>query len=182
MIKRDRAYFWYFVLHIPITILIDSCLVIPREHRHWVQAWMVDFHVRLNKDFLLQNPPLWLQVFGVFELFFQLPVFFLAAYKLFRGRRKIHVMLVLYGFNASFTTLVCLVYVLKTALNHGLTDGEKWKLFALYLPYLLIPAFMMADSGSRLLLWMTRLHKLEAKRRVEKTQTKKVRKPMPRAH
>ncbi|GEQ66746.1 hypothetical protein JCM33374_g409 [Metschnikowia sp. JCM 33374] len=168
MNKKDTFYFWYFVLHIPITVLIDSCLVIPREYRHWVQASLVDFHVQQNKDFLLQNPPLWLQVFGAFELFFQLPVFFIAAYKLYAGYRNIHVILCVYGFNASFTTAVCLAYVVKTAHVYGLSTTEKWSLFALYVPYLLIPGFMMVDSASRLISWVDRLQRMDGKAQSEK--------------
>lgn len=174
MNKRDKFYFWYFLVHIPITVLIDSCLVIPKHVRHWVQAEMVDFHVEFNKDFLLKNPPIWLQVFGLFELCFQLPVFFFAAYKLYTGRRNIHVILALYGFNASFTTAVCLTYILKTAHVHGLSETEKWNLFGLYIPYLLIPAFMMIDSGLRLSLWVERYLKLEAKRRLDKAKSQRI--------
>ena len=170
MKKRDAFYLCYFVVHIPITVLIDSCLVVPSEYRHWVQEAMVNLHIRLNKDFLLQDPPLWLQVFGLFELLFQLPLFFVAAYKLYYSHRRVHVLTALYGFNASFTTLVCLAYVLSTSRDHGLTDAEKWNLFFLYLPYLVIPAFMMVDSSYRLSLWIRRLHKLEARRRLEKSR------------
>ncbi|QBM87754.1 Protein of unknown function DUF2781 [Metschnikowia aff. pulcherrima] len=171
MNKRDKFYFWYFVFHIPITVLIDSCLVVPRAYRHPVQAYLVDFHINLNKDFLLQDPPLWLQVFGAFELFFQLPVFFLAAYKLYQGRRNIHVILALYGFNASFTTAVCLAYVVKSAHLHGLTSAEKWNLFALYVPYLIIPAFMMVDSALRLLIWVDEAQRKE-QAKIEKNEKK----------
>lgn len=151
MNKIDTFYFWYFVVHIPITILIDLCLVVPPASRHWVQQLAVKFHIDSNKDFLLQAPPLWLQYFGAFEMFFQLPLFFIAAYGLYKRLRKVLVVLIVYGFNAAFTTGACLTYVVSRAEEHGLSAAEKWKLFGLYVPYLLIPAFMMVECSARVM-------------------------------
>lgn len=150
MNKRDTLYYWYFLAHIPITILIDSCLVIDPEHRLAIQRFLVDFHISANRDFLLQNPPLWLQVFGAFELFFQLPVFFYAAVGLKRAWLHVHVVMMVYGFNAAFTTVVCLVYVFQKGAAHGLSEAETWNLAGLYMPYLLLPGFMMVDCGWRI--------------------------------
>ncbi|KAF8000450.1 hypothetical protein HF325_005379 [Metschnikowia pulcherrima] len=105
------------------------------------------------------------------SFFFQLPVFFLAAYKLYQGRRNIHVILALYGFNASFTTAVCLAYVIKSAHLHGLTNTEKWNLFALYVPYLVIPAFMMVDSALRLSNWVDEAQRKD-QAKIEKNEKK----------
>lgn len=158
---RDTIYYWYFIVHIPITLLIDSCLVIPRDSRHWIQNLIVDFHVDFNRDFLLKSPPLWLQVFGAVELFFQLPIFFLAPWLLRRGSKKVYVLMTVYGFNASFTTLVCLAYVKTKAEAHGLSIEDMWNLFALYVPYVIIPGFMMLDCG-----WRT-ISLIEAKTKTE---------------
>lgn len=149
MNKRDTFYYWYFLIHIPITVIIDSCLVIPKENRHWLQQLVFDFHVLTNKDFLLEKPALWLQVFGWFELVVQLPIFLIAPIALARHSSKIYVVMAIYGFNAFLTTLVCLAYVLDKGEAHGLTVEETWNLFALYVPYLVIPLAMMLDCGWR---------------------------------
>lgn len=146
---RDTFYYWYFILHIPITILIDSCLVFPRDSRHWVQNMIVDFHVHFNRDFLLKSPPLWLHVFGIFEVYFQLPVFFIAAWLLRRGSKTVYLLMTIYGFNAFFTTVVCLTYVMAKSEAHGLSNEDKMNLFSLYLPYVVLPGFMMVDCGLR---------------------------------
>lgn len=56
-----------------------------------------------------------------------------------------------YGFNAFLTTLVCLAYVLSKGEAHGLSVEDTWNLFALYVPYFVIPLFMMLDCGTRVM-------------------------------
>lgn len=150
MNKRDQVYFWYFLVHIPVTVMIDLCLVIPKEARWLVQNAMVDFHVDFNSDFLLKNPPLWLQAFGVVELAFQLPFFFVAAWALYHGLRRIWVAMCLYGFNASLTTAVCIAYVYAEGAAHELSPGEIKNLASLYCPYFFLPLFMMIDMAWRI--------------------------------
>lgn len=151
MNKRDTVYFWFFISHIPATIFVDVCLAIPATHRHWLQNAASQAHIALNKDFLLANPPLWLQYFGAFELLFQFPFFFVAAYGLWRGPgAKLLLGMVLYGFNAAFTTGACLVYVFVEAEKHGLNVGERNRLLLVYMPYLLLPGFMMVECAKRI--------------------------------
>ena len=149
--KLDWFYFWYFVIHVPVTVLIDSCLVIPKEWQTTVQRSIVLFHVSTNNDFLLAKPPLWLQVFGFYELVFQLPLFIYGAVQLYQNNRQVYPWLIIYGFNAAFTTSVCLVYVIMEGAAHGLTNGQICSLFGLYVPYLIIPVFILVDSTRRVL-------------------------------
>lgn len=149
MNKRDTFYYWYFVIHIPITMIMDSTMVIPEQFQpKWQQA-LAQFHINTNKDFLLQEMPLWLQISGTFELLVQLPIFFIAARALKRNCQKVYVIMTVYGFNAFFTTLLCLAYAWRDAPAHGLTFGETANLLGLYTPYCLIPLFMMLDCGLR---------------------------------
>lgn len=115
----------------------------------------------MNKDFLLEKPALWLQVFGWFEMVVQLPIFLLAPLALARNGSKIYVVMTIYGFNAFLTTLVCLVYVLDKGEAHGLTVEEVWNLFALYVPYLVIPFAMMVDCGWRVMKMLDHKEKRE---------------------
>lgn len=151
MNKRDSFYFAYFLLHIPITILIDSCLVLPLSSRFALQNTLVEFHILSNKDFLLADPPLWLQVFGGFEILFQLPFFIVGAWALWEQWAPIYVGITVYGFNAFLTTLVCLAYVQSEGVANGLTSDDVLALGGLYTPYLVIPLVMMIDCGMRLM-------------------------------
>lgn len=147
----DTFYLAYFLVHIPITIFMDSALVVPAEYRFLFASALLDFHISTNKDFMLVSTPIWLKVFGLFELLFQLPLFFYCSAKLWEANTRKHwVYMVLYGFNAAFTTLVCLVYIFAEGPHNGLTQGETYKLMAIYFPYLAIPAFMMIDYGKRI--------------------------------
>lgn len=149
MNKRDTFYYWYFIIHIPVTIIMDSTMVIPEVYQPSFQRWLAEFHITANKDFLLQEMPLRLQISATFELFVQLPIFFLAARALRRNCQKIYVLMTVYGFNAFFTTLLCLAYAYRDAPKHGLTAAETYNLLGLYTPYCLIPLVMMLDCGWR---------------------------------
>lgn len=59
------------------------------------------------------------------------------------------VVVAIYGFNAFFTTGVCLLYVLTEGANNGLSESEVWNLFGLYVPYFVIPLAMMIDCTYR---------------------------------
>lgn len=147
----DRLYLVYFIVHIPITVLIDSCIVVPPQHQLALSLWILDFHVTTNKDILLIDSPVWFQAFGAVELVFQLPLFFYATHHLWQRTpsRPHWVWIVIYGFNAAFTTMVCLVYVAYD--NTGrLTTAQKANLIAIYTPYLLIPLVMMLDYAKRI--------------------------------
>lgn len=149
--KLDLFYFAYFVIHVPVTLLIDSCLIVPLQWQCGLQQRIVQFHIAANHDFLLASLPLWLQVFGLIELTFQLPLFVYGAYKLYLRRRDVYPWLMLYGFNASLTTLVCLSYVILQGEAYGLSPWQVHQLFALYVPYLLIPLVMLIDLTQRVL-------------------------------
>lgn len=68
---------------------------------------------------------------------------------LYKGTKSVLVLTSIYGFNAFFTTGVCLLYVLTNYKDHSLTDPEMWNLFGLYTPYFVIPLFMMVDCSIR---------------------------------
>lgn len=141
-------YWWYFLIHIPITIFMDLNLVVSRDYQWSMLTKLLDFHIDTNHDILLIDRPGWLQVFGAIELLFQLPLFFYFVYQMPRPTRQHWVWMVVYGFNAALTTLVCLVYVYQD--QSRLSDPEKFKLLAIYTPYLLLPLVMMVDYAQRI--------------------------------
>lgn len=143
--KRDFFYMWYFLSHILITVFIDSGILIPEDYQLSLQKALVQLHIEVNKDFLLAQLPLWLKIFGIFELTIQLPFFICAPLLLIKRKKSLYPFMVLYGFNASFTTLVCLCHIFLESEQNGLSSWDSWKLSALYMPYLLIPFFIMVD-------------------------------------
>lgn len=147
--KTDTFYFLYFLLHIPITVLIDSALAIPKEYQLNVQKSLLEFHIGQNKDFLLANPPYWLTVFGWIELVLQLPFFFIGAAALFKRTTKVYPYMVVYGLEASITTVCCLVTIWVEGEANGLNYGDIISLIGVYLPTFIIPFYMACEVLSR---------------------------------
>lgn len=151
----DSLYFYYFLIHTPITILIDSTFAIPIQYQFKIQQNINQFHVSQNKDFLGQNSPLWMKTFVYWELLFQLPFFIYASYDYLKNKRtgyslNLYPCFLLYGFNAGFTTLICFIYVLLDGDQHGLTLSEWLNLLSLYTPTMILPFYMMYDFWIRI--------------------------------
>lgn len=83
---RDTFYAVYFLLHIPIALLIDCAVVIPPAFRLPLQHTLLTFHATANKDFLVLLAPLWLKAAVFIEIVFQLPLFVFGAYWLLKGK------------------------------------------------------------------------------------------------
>ena len=156
---EQRFYAAYFLVHIPLTVFIDSTICLPAMTDGL--ASMIEWHVRTNNDFLLLEKPAWFFWMVVGELLFQLPAFFyfIARMSLFRGetsgmpkeekakrsgeRATLRTLLRLYGLNASLTSLFC-IYVIYArgyypATGELLNVADKAKLIAYYTPTFLIP-------------------------------------------
>lgn len=150
MNKLDKFYLVYFLLHIPITVLIDSNIVVPDEHRLAISKSILEFHISTNNDILLINNPLWFKLFGLVELVFQLPLFFYCSLLLYKQVSKsYYVYMIIYGFNASFTTFVCLGYIYFEGIASNMSNFEIYNLLAIYSPYLFIPLVMLVDYSKR---------------------------------
>lgn len=173
---EEKLYYYYSLVHIPITILIDSSVVLPLSWQLWPA--LVDFHVRQNNDYLLFERPLLLQIFVLIELVVQLPMFVYFAYEfrkiwalrtlpedknvkmqLSTRTRRLYKYLMIYGINASFTTLWCIYkvctygyYPYTQEIPHRvaglpLTTQDTINLVMVYLPTFLIPARLMFLQG-----------------------------------
>lgn len=145
--KREAVFYKrYFQLHIPITLCIDSSVVLG-EYTPKIFQGLVQWHIHSSRDFLLAERPLWLWWFVLAELIIQLPLFFYFVYQSnhFTNKDSTHRSLTrwlkLYGLLAAGTTFVCL-YSIATRQNFVLED--KLQLMAIYLPTFIIPARLVA--------------------------------------
>lgn len=156
---QRSLYYYYFLLHIPITILIDSQVVIPPQY-HPASA-LAEWHVKQNNDFLLQEKPTWLYYFVWLELVLQLPLFFYFA----RGLRPSNVTTIktkaskaanaasekslnrwlrIYGWNASLSTLISMITIYQRGYYPSqplvpLSSDDRLKLILVYFPTFLLP-------------------------------------------
>lgn len=134
---------------------MDSTFVIPIDYQLNLQKTVSNFHISTNKDYLAVAPPIWLQAFVVWELVFQLPFFIYAVYDYLhnaqRGYSKsLWCLFLLYGFNAGFTSLICVVEILFNGEGNGLNAPEVVNLAMVYLPTTIIPLVMMVDFIRRI--------------------------------
>ena len=53
---------------------------------------------------------------------------------------------IIYGFNAGFTTFVCLIWLIIEYKNFQLLDLQLINLLAIYIPYLLLPLILLIHS------------------------------------
>lgn len=148
---KDKLYTAYFLLHIPTTLLIDSSVVIPSKWQWSFTKTIVDFHVSTNNDRFLVEKPLWLQYFVWWELVFQTPMFCIGAWSVVKQRKHYYPWIVVYAFNALFSTGLCLSYIW---FESGLSGGPLINLLGLYVPYVAIPLVMMLDYINRIQLLM----------------------------
>ncbi|GMM34529.1 Ema19 protein [Saccharomycopsis crataegensis] len=169
--KLDTFYLLYFLIHIPITVLVDSALVIPPAYRLAIQTKVLNFHISENKDFILLLAPSWLKVAGFVELIFQLPVFFIGIYALWNDIKKFYPLLMTYGFNASLTTLFCLydIYIYNNGssdlLGFTITQSDRLKLFWVYFPTFLIPLVMFIDLTIRITKMLSNYQELQSQKK-----------------
>ena len=145
----NQFLFVYYLLHIPITLLIDSSVIIPTKYHTALTTNLLQFHISQNNDILLLHPQTWFKSFIAFECILQLPLFFYFVKKHVQSNLDVRYYLwsVVYGFNASFTTLVCMVHILIDGQTQfGLNQLSALKLCGIYLPYLIIPLVILGNA------------------------------------
>ena len=160
----DKVYLWYFIIHIPITIFIDSSIVIPEQYQLSITKSILNFHITTNNDILLAYPQTWFKIFGFVELVFQLPLFFYFIYKLLSPNSldvNYYLWSMIYGFNAGFTTFVCLIWLIIEYRNFQLLDYQLINLLAIYTPYLLLPLILLIHSFKQIQLYSSSNNKLK---------------------
>eukprot|EP00640_Fibrocapsa_japonica_P007561 CAMPEP_0113934658 /NCGR_PEP_ID=MMETSP1339-20121228/1951_1 /TAXON_ID=94617 /ORGANISM="Fibrocapsa japonica" /LENGTH=146 /DNA_ID=CAMNT_0000936543 /DNA_START=147 /DNA_END=587 /DNA_ORIENTATION=- /assembly_acc=CAM_ASM_000762 len=129
-------------MHIPTTVLIDGQAVF----KSWYPAFLKDvlqWHIDANGDFLMNSPPLWFKCVIWGELIFQLPFFFVASVAFVKGWNSIRIPCMVYSSHV-ITTMIPILGVILFDDTHKEMNQNRGQLFFVYLPYLIIPAVMLA--------------------------------------
>jgi len=152
----DFLYFAFFLIHIPCTVLLDAQAIVPqhlipnvlRDASEWYIAFSAD---PLIKGAFYGGPEFdWFRAFLYLEVFFQLPVFFLAARALYAGPPKsqtYYPIMLAYSASSCTTTFACLAILMSS------TDITRFQLSLLlgsYVPFFLVPFGMAIDMTLRL--------------------------------
>eukprot|EP00884_Botryococcus_braunii_P018576 jgi/Botrbrau1/5401/Bobra.182_1s0005.1 len=125
----------FLVLHIPITIFIDSQSVVPSSWYPELPKQVINSYLSKFKDPLLVIPPEpWFGSLVYLELTFQLPFFLLGIYGFAFGKKWIQKPAIVYGISTATTVVPCLAQI-------WLAPGPQARipLTLFYLPYLLMP-------------------------------------------
>ncbi|XP_024420904.1 sigma intracellular receptor 2 [Desmodus rotundus] len=143
---------FYFLSHVPITLLFDMQSVLPREFYPIQLRNLLKWYAKEFKDPLLQYPPMWFKSFLFCELVLQLPFFPIATYAFFKGGCKwIRTPAIIYSVH-TMTSLIPILSTLlwedfsKTSAFKGQgpkTFHERLALMCVYAPYFLIPLMLL---------------------------------------
>ncbi|KAJ2019195.1 Transmembrane protein 97 [Coemansia sp. S680] len=148
--KLDIVYFFYFVSHIPITLLIDVVPIFPIE---LIPNALISLNSLLTD--VLGDPFMgigsrarsdmtWFRSLLVCELVLQLPFFFYAVWALWTNCPRRHAPLLVYGVHVA-TTMVPVLGMLFRG-NVDRSCNTRAMLAGIYMPYLLIPLAMAYES------------------------------------
>lgn len=145
----EIIFFLYFATHIPITLFIDLQALLP-EHVYPQQLKdVLRWYSEEFKDPMVVDPPEWFKSFIFCEAFLQLPFFPIAAYAFLKGGcRWIRTPTILYATHVATTLLPILSHILfyqfpGKPIAGPQTSQERWLLFSIYFPYLLVPLLLL---------------------------------------
>ncbi|PIA17643.1 transmembrane protein 97 [Coemansia reversa NRRL 1564] len=148
----DKVYLWYFVSHIPITLLIDVQPLLPPDMipqvLHGVNRLLTE---TLGDPFMIvgagHSELVWFRSMLLCELILQLPFFFYAVWALWTDNPHRHLPFLVYGVHVSTTMIPVLGTLVRGEINR--TCGERMLLASMYLPYLLVPLSMALISFTK---------------------------------
>eukprot|EP00126_Sphaerothecum_destruens_P007905 Sdes_comp20030_c0_seq2m12792 len=130
-----KIFLFFFISHIPITILFDSRVIFPQSYYPKFACQLFDWYISNFHDPIMTPPhPPWLSAIILFELIFQLPFFFVAVYALTQKKNWIKTPGIIYGSHVITTMIPVLAH-----LFHNSTPTNLPILLGFYLPYLILP-------------------------------------------
>uniref|UniRef100_A0A7R9VI65 EXPERA domain-containing protein n=1 Tax=Chlamydomonas euryale TaxID=1486919 RepID=A0A7R9VI65_9CHLO len=135
----DTMMLFYFILHIPTTVLVDSQSVIPQEYFPPFLIEMLQWHIKTNGDFLVDTNPPWFVALVCGEVFLQLPFFFVATYAYIAKKNWIRIPALIYGVHTA-TTMIPIFGEILTVGNYQLAG--------IYAPYLVVPLLLATKMAT----------------------------------
>lgn len=142
-------FLFYFVTHIPITILFDMQPLLHGTYLNYPKALLqmnADF-IRDFEDPFLGKPPLYFVCFTYCEIFLQLPFFFIAIWALLRGSNWIRIPMIIYGTHVATTCIPLLATFWMDNPGRPTKYINRVILSVIYGFYFLVPFLMVIDFG-----------------------------------
>ncbi|KAK0530670.1 hypothetical protein OC842_003851 [Tilletia horrida] len=145
----DLFYVVFLSLHLVASILVDGQTFYPPS---WVPAALKQVkadYLRDSNDPLIRNATapqyVWFWTAMVLEFLVQVPSFAVGAWALAKDDKRFYPLLLAYAACASVTTLQCLLTVLLGTERALLSDANLRTILSSYVPFFLIPTFMLGD-------------------------------------
>ncbi|KAL5512954.1 hypothetical protein ACEPAH_3352 [Sanghuangporus vaninii] len=122
----DLIYFLFFLIHIPVTLLLDIQALYPHQYVPEQLRSLINWYLQWSADpvmagvFGLNGPPalwVWFKSFLILEAIFQLPVFLVCIQALWKDSRTSYPLLLIYSASSATTTIACIATVLRTPIS-----------------------------------------------------------------
>ncbi|XP_016412633.1 transmembrane protein 97-like [Sinocyclocheilus rhinocerous] len=145
----EIIFFFYFLSHIPITLMIDLQPLLPEHLYPSKLKNLLHWYAAEFKDPMMMDPPVWFKSFVFCEALFQLPFFPIAAYAFMTGGCKwIRTPAIIYSVHVATTLIPILSHVLFNNFPLAPHPGpqtlqERLTLVSIYAPYLIIPVMIL---------------------------------------
>ncbi|KAG9324308.1 hypothetical protein KVV02_004597 [Mortierella alpina] len=152
---KDLIMFTYFAMHIPATILLDLIPLYPDFVTSRIQPLvnLNRFYIENFKDpFMATRTQIWFETFLHMEGLVQLPIFIYAAWLLYRNSKSAALWICIYTAHVITTVLPCLTSLhlnKPEQFTIELTDESKATLTLIYLPWLVVPMWMLYECFQR---------------------------------
>ncbi|RMD40621.1 hypothetical protein DV735_g4513, partial [Chaetothyriales sp. CBS 134920] len=131
--RLDNLYFVFFLIHIPVMLLIDLVPFYPSALVPAISQTIRKFYIETYRDRFFVAPPNWFRVYLGLEGVYHLPITIWMLRALPNNHPMLPLQLLIFGLETSLTTLTCLVEMLSW---EGYTSEEVTRLAMLYGPYL----------------------------------------------
>ncbi|NWZ48909.1 SGMR2 protein, partial [Haliaeetus albicilla] len=146
---RERLFAFYFLSHIPVTLLIDLQALLPAGLHPRALTELLQWYAATFRDPMMLQPPEWFKAFIYCEAFLQMPFFPIAVYAFLKGGCKwIRTPAIIYSTHVATTLFAILAHILfhdfsKSEHLGPQTQRERLILLSIYMPYLLIPLLIL---------------------------------------
>ncbi|KAN0101022.1 Transmembrane protein 6/97 [Tylopilus felleus] len=163
----DLLYFVFFLIHLPASLLLDCQSLYPPSFVPSLISRLPKMYTQLSADPLISGAMgytgestsfIWFKTFLFVEAFFQVPVFVIGMIGLWKDSHSTYLLLLIYGASTATTTLPCLAVLLSTPITsahtiasgaQSITVSQYYLLLSSYLPFFLLPVFMVVDMAIR---------------------------------
>eukprot|EP01117_Protostelium_nocturnum_P005667 TRINITY_DN2047_c0_g1_i1.p1 TRINITY_DN2047_c0_g1~~TRINITY_DN2047_c0_g1_i1.p1 ORF type:complete len:171 (+),score=53.57 TRINITY_DN2047_c0_g1_i1:67-579(+) len=139
---------WYCLIHIVITVCFDSQTVVPdvggsNWHPKPLQNILREFYVKEYKDpFVIpETAQPWFKSLVWSEVTLQFAYILLGLYAFSAKKNWIRIPSIIYGTHVATTMFP--IYAELFFGKWGLSDAQKTNIFFIYLPYLIIPTYLV---------------------------------------